>query len=462
MEKCDGTQYHRPMEYKLRRKIDAFLERWKQDPDRLPLIVKGARQIGKTTSIEHFAENYRCFVEINFITEPQYTKIFSSGYSPENVIKEISLINPALRFVPNETLILFDEMQACPDCATCLKFFKQDGRYDVICSGSLLGINYEEVASVSVGFKEDYEMHSLDFEEFLWAKGYSQDQIEGIYFHMKELKPFSENEFDVWMGCFREYMITGGMPRVVSRFIEQGNYSGVLQEQVQIQKAYEEDILKYARGLDKSRIKNVYTHIPVFLAKENKRYQITKVARGARNREYIGTIDRLVDAGIVNVCYNLEQPELPLKGNYNPTEYKIYYSDTGLLIASLDEEAQVDLRQNKNFNTYKGAIYENIVSDMLVKQGYDLFYYRNEKSTLEMDFFIRDADSLVPVEVKANDSATVSLRNLVEKDRYADIHYGIKLCAKNVGFNGEFYTFPYFCTFLLKRYMLERIGKREG
>lgn len=450
------------MEYKLRRKIDAFLERWKQDPDRLPLIVKGARQIGKTSSIEHFAENYRCFVEINFITEPQYTKIFSSGYSPENVIKEISLINPALRFVPNETLILFDEMQACPDCATCLKFFKQDGRYDVICSGSLLGINYEEVASVSVGFKEDYEMHSLDFEEFLWAKGYSQDQIEGIYFHMKELKPFSENEFDVWMGCFREYMITGGMPRVVSRFIEQGNYSGVLQEQVQIQKAYEEDILKYARGLDKSRIKNVYTHIPVFLAKENKRYQITKVARGARNREYIGTIDRLVDAGIVNVCYNLEQPELPLKGNYNPTEYKIYYSDTGLLIASLDEEAQVDLRQNKNFNTYKGAIYENIVSDMLVKQGYDLFYYRNEKSTLEMDFFIRDADSLVPVEVKANDSATVSLRNLVEKDRYADIHYGIKLCAKNVGFNGEFYTFPYFCTFLLKRYMLERIGKREG
>lgn len=450
------------MEYKLRRKIDAFLERWKQDPDRLPLIVKGARQIGKTSSIEHFAENYRCFVEINFITEPQYTKIFSSGYSPENVIKEISLINPALRFVPNETLILFDEMQACPDCATCLKFFKQDGRYDVICSGSLLGINYEEVTSVSVGFKEDYEMHSLDFEEFLWAKGYSQDQIEGIYSHMKELKPFSENEFDVWMGCFREYMITGGMPRVVSRFIEQGNYSGVLQEQVQIQKAYEEDILKYARGLDKARIKNVYTHIPVFLAKENKRYQITKVSRGARNREYIGTIDWLVDAGIVNVCYNLEQPELPLKGNYNPTEYKIYYSDTGLLIASLDEEAQVDLRQNKNFNTYKGAIYENIVSDMLVKQGYDLYYYRNEKSTLEMDFFIRDADSLVPVEVKANDSATISLRNLVEKDRYADIHYGIKLCAKNVGFNGEFYTFPYFCTFLLKRYMLERIGKREG
>lgn len=449
------------MEYKLRRKIDEFLINWKKNPDRMPLIIKGARQIGKTSSIEHFAESYNNFVEINFIDEPQYTKIFSSGYSPDNVIKEISFINPAFKFVPYETLIFFDELQACPDCATCLKFFKIDGRYDVICSGSLLGINYEEITSVSVGYKEDYEMHSLDFEEFLWAKGYSQEQIESIYSHIKNIEPFSENEFNVWMNCFKEYMITGGMPRVVNKFIEQNNFSGILEEQVQIQKAYEEDILKYAKGLDKAKIKNVYTHIPVFLAKENKRYQITKVATGARNREYIGTVDWLKDAGIINVCYNLDLPELPLKGNYNPTEYKIYYRDTGLLIASLDEEAQVDLRQNKNFNAYKGAIYENIVGDMLVKQGYELFYYKNEKATVEMDFFIRDADSLVPVEVKAVDSATASLKNLIEKDKYTDIHYGIKLCAKNIGFNGKFYTLPYFCTFLLKRYMLEKITSKE-
>ena len=461
MEKCDKQCYHKSMEYKLRRKIDEYLINWKNNPDRMPLIIKGARQIGKTSSIEHFAKNYKNFVEINFIDEPQYTKIFSSGYSPENVIKEISFINPAFKFIPHETLILFDELQACPDCATCLKFFKIDGRYDVICSGSLLGINYEEITSVSVGYKEDYEMHSLDFEEFLWAKGYSQEQIESIYSHMKNIESFSENEFDVWMNCFKDYMITGGMPRVVNKFIEQNNFSGILDEQIQIQKAYEEDILKYAKGLDKAKIKNVYTHIPVFLAKENKRYQITKVATGARNREYIGTIDWLKDAGIVNVCYNLELPELPLKGNYNPTEYKIYYRDTGLLIASLDEEAQVDLRQNKNFNTYKGAIYENIVGDMLKKQGYELFYYKNEKATVEMDFFIRDADSLVPVEVKAQDSATASLRNLIEKDKYSDIHYGIKLCAKNVGFNGKFYTFPYFCTFLLKRYMLDKISSEN-
>ena len=245
---------------------------------------------------------------------------------------------------------------------------------------------------------------------------------------------------------------------MVNKFIEQNNFSGILHEQIQIQKAYEEDILKYAKGLDKAKIKNVYTHIPAFLAKENKRYQITKVAKGARNREYIGTVEWLKDAGIVNVCYNLDLPALSLKGNYNPSEYKIYYKDTGLLIASLDEEAQTDLRQNKNFNTYKGAIFENIVADMLVKEGYELFYYRNEKATVEMDFFVRDAETLVPVEVKADDSATASLKNLIDKDKYPDVHYGIKLCAKNVGFNGKFYTFPYFCAFLLKRYMLEKIS----
>ena len=214
------------MEYKLRRKIDNFLTRWREDPDRLPLIIKGARQVGKTSSIRHFAESYSYFIEINFIAEPQYRTIFSSGYSPDEVIKEISFINPKLKFVPKETLILFDEMQACPDCATCLKFFKLDGRYDVICSGSLLGINYEEVTSVSVGYKQDYEMHSLDFEEFLWAKGYTEDQITSIYNHIHTLEPFSENEFAVWMNCFKEYLVIGGMPRVVSKFIEQNNFSG--------------------------------------------------------------------------------------------------------------------------------------------------------------------------------------------------------------------------------------------
>ncbi len=439
----------------LKRKIDSFLLDWKKNPNHLPLIIKGARQIGKTYSIEKFAQTYKNFVEINFITSPEYKSIFSAGYSADTITKQISLINPSFKFIPNETLILFDEMQACPDCTTSLKFFKLDGKYDVICSGSLLGINYNQVTSVSVGYKQDYEMNSLDFEEFLWAKGYNNEQIESIFEHLKDNKPFSETEYNVWLANFREYMTIGGMPQVVKLFCEQKNYSGTLEAQKQILTAYEEDIVKYVEGLDKAKVKNIYNHIPIFLAKQNKRFQITKVSPNARNREYIGTVEWLNDAGIINVCYCLEQAALPLKGNYKISDFKIYYRDTGLLIASLDEEAQADLRQNKNFNTYKGAIYENIVADMLVKQGYGLYYYKNEKSTLEMDFFIRDASSLIPIEVKANDNATASLKNLITKDKYPDIKYGIKLCNKNIGFNGQFYTFPYFCAFLLKRYILE-------
>lgn len=439
----------------LKRKIDDFLIEWKKNPDRLPLIIKGARQVGKTYSIEKFARSYSSFVEINFITSPEYKAVFSSGYSVDTIIREISLINPDFTFIPNDTLILFDEVQNCPDCTTSLKSFKIDSRYDVICSTSLLGINYKAVTSVSVCYKEDYEMHSLDFEEFLWAKGYSSDQIESIFCHMRDNEPFSETEYNVWMENFREYMTLGGMPNVVKLFVEQKNYSGTLKAQKQILFDYEEDIVKYVEGIDKAKVKNIYNHIPVFLANDNKRFQITKVSPGARNREYVGTVDWLKDAGIINVCYSLERPSLPLKGNYNPNNFKIYYRDTGLLIASLDEESQADLRKNKNFNAYKGAIYENIVADAFVKEGYNLYYYRNEKSTLEMDFFIRDAYSLIPIEVKASDGATASLRALIDNDKYPDIRYGIKLGNKNIGFNGKFYTFPYFCAFLLKRYIIE-------
>ena len=437
----------------LRRKVDDYLILWKNNPDRLPLVIKGARQIGKTFSVRNFAKSYKNFIEINFITDPQFKTVFKNGYSPESIIREITLLRPDWNFMPNETLILFDEIQVFPDCTTSLKFFKIDGRYDVICSVSLLGINYNQITSVSVGYKTDYEMYSLDFEEFLWAKGYKQEQIDSILEHMINQTPFGELEYNVWMENFMEYTTLGGMPKVVDMFITNKNYSGTLQEQRQILKSYEDDITKYAFGLDKAKLKNVYNHISVFLAKENKRYQITKVAPGARNREYIGTIDWLNDAGIINICYCLESPELPLKGNYKPNDYKIYWRDTGLLIASLDEEAQIDFRQNRNFNTYKGAIYENIIADAFVKQGYGLYYFKNEKSTLEMDFFVRDMRGLIPVEVKASDNATKSLCNLIEKEKYADIHYGIKLCKKNIGFNGKFYTFPYFCCFMLKKYL---------
>lgn len=440
----------------LKRKIDMYLANWKSNPDHLPLIVKGARQIGKTSSIENFAlNNYNSIVGINFALQKQYKSVFEDGFDVDTILKNISLINPDFVFIPGETLIFFDELQACPNCATSLKSFKIDGRFDVICSGSLMGISYREIESNSVGYKEDYEMYSMDFEEFLWAKGYKQEQIDAMYEKMLNITPLSNTEFDVMLENFREYMFLGGMPAIVKSFVENKNYSGTLKLQKQILLDYEEDITKYAQGLDQGKILNIYRKIPVFLGKENKKFQISKVEKNARNREYVGTVEWLISAGIVNVCYCMEQPELPLKGNYNPDNFKLYFGDIGLLIASLDEEAQADLRNNKNFNTYKGAIYENVVADMLVKQGYQLYFYRNDKGTLEMDFFVRDADSLIPVEVKANDGATISLNNLIDKDKYADIKYGIKLGHKNIGFNGKFYTFPYFLTFLLKRFLKE-------
>ena len=388
----------------LKRKIDVFLQEWKNNPDHMPLIVKGARQIGKTESIRNFArKHYTNVIEINFVLQKQYQDIFDDGFEVDTILKNISLRNPELEFIPGKTLFFFDEIQDCINCATALKSFRQDGRFDVICSGSLMGINYQEIESNSVGNKEDYEMYSMDFEEFLWAKGYSEKQIDDLYEHLLTLTPFSNTELSVMFENFKEYMIIGGMPAIVYHFIKNKNYSGTLQMQAQILKDYEEDITKYANGLDQGKILNVYRKIPAFLGNENKKFQVSKVEKGARSREYVGTIDWLNNAGIINVCYCLDQVALPLKGNYNPDNFRIYFRDTGLLIASLDEEAQEDLRNNKNFNTYKGAIYENVVADMLVKQGYSLYFYKNEKGTLEMDFFVRDQKSLIPVEVKAND-----------------------------------------------------------
>ena len=419
----------------LKRKIDKYLEDWKNNPKRKPLIVKGARQIGKTESIRAFGNmNYESVIEINFVLQKKFRAIFDNGYEVDAILKNISLLEPSWRFIPNKTLIFFDELQKCPDCATSLKSFCQDRRYDVICSGSLMGIYYEEIESNAVGYKDDFEMQSMDFEEFLWAKGYQPEQIDNMYRHMIELEPFSPLEMETIMDVFRDYMSLGGMPEVVKMYIDNGHFGGTLQLQRQLLKDYEEDITKYAKQTDKAKLLAVYNHISTFLAKDNKKYQITKIAKGARNREYIGAVDWLKEAGVVHVCYCLNNAELPLKGNYMADCYKLYYHDTGLLIASLDEEAQEDLRANKNFGTYKGAIYENIVAEMLRKSGYDaLYFYKRESPSLEMDFFVRDADSLVPVEVKARDSATASLNNLIKWDSYPDVKYGIKLGYKNIG-----------------------------
>ena len=360
----------------IERKIDSYLAEWKSDEDRKPLIIKGARQIGKTESIRRFAKkNYKNFIEINFVDEPIYKHIIVDGYKASDIVKNISLIDTTKRFEPKETLIFFDELQEFPEIATSLKFFRQDGRFDVICSGSLFGIQYHRIESVSVGNKTDYVMRSLDFEEFLWAKGY-REQINDMLRHMLERAAFSELELQVYNKLFLDYCVLGGMPAVVRSYLEKDTFEGTLELQREILNDYKEDMRKYAEGLDQTRILNVFNRIVPQLGQDNRKFQISKVERGARFKDYFGCIDWLVDAGIVNRCYCMRMPELPLGGNYDEDKYKLYMADTGLLIAMLDDEEQLDIRANRNLGTYKGALYENFIGEALVKQGYNLYYYK--------------------------------------------------------------------------------------
>ena len=444
------------MDY-LKRKIDKFLDEWLISDKKKPLIIKGARQIGKTKTIEEFAKrNNLSLVEINFVLNPEFRDIFDNGYKVDKILENISFKDPSLEFIPGKTLIFFDEIQKCINAATSLKSFKLDGRFDVICSGSLMGLSYKEIESVSTGHKIDYTMYSMDFEEFLWALGYKEEQIENLYECMKNLSPLSETQFNVLLDRFHQYMVLGGMPEVVKLFVDQKNYSGTLALQKQIILDYEEDITKYVEGLDKTKILNVFRKIPVFLGQDNKKFRISKVAHGARNREYTGVTDWLIDAGIVNISYCLNDLALPLKGNYDSDNYRLYFMDTGLLVASLDEESSKDLRDNKNFNTYKGAIYENIVGDMLKKSGYNLYFYKNEDGTQEVEFFVRDAKNLIPIDVKATDGKVKSIKSFIEDKNIKDVNFGIKLAEKNIGFENNIYTFPYFLTFLLKRFLSEK------
>lgn len=437
----------------LKRKLDDFLVEWKRSADRKPLIVKGARQIGKTESIKHFAVNYENFININFVLEKKYKTICEDGYTVQDVIRNISRIDSEKKFIPGKTLILFDEIQDYPEIATSLKSFCIDGRFDVICSGSMLGTNYKRIESNSVGYKSEFQMQSMDFEEFLWAMGYGSDVVDDLLSHMQSVTPFNQTDMNVFGGLFMDYCLLGGMPEVVRSFVEKGTFEGTLALQRALIADYKEDIKKYVEGIDKTRVLNVFNSIPVQLAKENKKFQVSKVASGAKFKDYWGCVEWLDDAGMVNLCHCLHTPELPLKGNFEEIKYKIYFKDTGLLVANLDDESQEDLRANRNMNVYKGALYENIVAEILSKQGYELFYYKKENSTLEQDFFVRTKKSLVPVEVKAKAGTAKSLSTLVKSDAYPDITTGIKFSAGNAGFQNNIYTFPYFCAFLLKRYL---------
>ena len=438
----------------IKRKIDAFLEKWKARSTKKPLIIRGARQIGKTETIRHFAaQYYDHFVEINFVDSPVFKTITAEGYRPESIIAAISRIDNSFIFKPGKTLIFFDEIQEHPDITTSLKFFCQDGRFDVICSGSMLGLHYRQVSSNSVGYREDCEMQALDFGEFLVAKGYSEAIADEMLSHLVDSTPFSESEMAVFPKLFLDYCITGGMPEVVRTHIESGTFEGIMNLQQQLNSAYRDDVRKYAKGIEQTRIINVLEHIPAQLARENKKFMLAKIERGARFKDYWGCVEWLRDAGIVNVCHCLNFPELPLKGNYDASRYKLYLADSGLLVAQLDEEAQEDLRARRNLHTYGGGLFENIVAEAIKKSGGELYYYRRDDSKLEEDFFLRSKSNIVPIEVKKTNGRSKSLRTLIESDHYPDISFGVKIADGNIGFENGIHTVPHFCAFLLREWL---------
>ena len=436
----------------LRRKLDDWLGSWLKDPNRKPLLVKGARQVGKTESIRHFANaNYENVIEINFVFQPEFKQITVDGYKAENVIKRMSALNPMLRFIPGRTLLFFDEIQEFPDIATSFKDFKADGRYDVISSGSMLGVHYKQIASIPVGFKTDCNLASLDFEEFLWACGYDENFIDGLFAHIVERRPFDAMTFDLMKRLFLDYCALGGMPEILRNYFEKGTFEGSSALQRELFLAYRDDVRKYADGVDQTRILNVLDHVAQQLAKENRKFQISKVAKDARFKDYRGCVDWLKDASVINVCHAMSFPELPIGGNQAEDKFKIYLADSGLLLGQLDDESQRDFRMNRNLGTYKGGLFENIVGEALTKSGAPLVYYKREDSTLEMDFFLRDAEHLVPVEVKAGSAKAKSLRTMIDSEHYPDIKWGIKLTDGNVGFSNGILTLPQWSAFLLKR-----------
>ena len=349
------------------------------------------------------------------------------------------------------TLLFFDELQEFPDIATSFKDFKIQGQYDVISSGSMLGVHYRQVASIPVGYKTDCDLASLDFEEFLWACGYRSDFIDGLFAHLVERRPFDAMTLDLMRRRFLDYCALGGMPEILRNYFQRGTFEGSSALQRELFLAYRDDVRKYADGVDQTRILNVLDHVAHQLAKENKKFQISKVARDARFKDYRGCVEWLKDAGIINVCHAMVFPELPIGGNQDEDKFKIYLADSGLLLGQLDEESQHDFRANRNLGTYKGGLYENIVGEALSKSGAPLVYYKREDSTLEMDFFLRDADHLVPVEVKAGSAKAKSIRQLIASDHYPDITWGIKLADGNVGFSNGVLSLPQWSAFLLKR-----------
>ncbi len=430
----------------LKRKIYDKLLKWKAGKNNKALVISGARQVGKTYIIEKFAkENYDNVVYINFEKQPQFKQVFQGDLSPDIIMSQLSLLVPQTDIIPYKTILIFDEIQSCPEAITSLKFLASDDRFDVISSGSLLGISYKEVSSFPVGYTERLDMHALDFEEFLWACGIQNEHIDILKDSFDNVKKVPDAMHIRMLELFREYIVVGGMPAVVKNYIETKNFAEVLKLQQDIVRDYTDDIIKYADGPEKTKARACLMSIPKQLARDYKKFRYSTIEKNGKSKKYAGSLMWLYDAGIINFCHNLRKIDLPLEGNAIEDIFKVYMCDTGLLVSMLEDGSQADII-NGDLGIYKGAIFENIIGDIFAKSGKKLYYFEY-RSQIEMDFIIRFGGTATAVEVKSADhTKSKSMNSII--NNYG-VQKGIKLSTKNVGSSDQVTSYPLYMSMFL-------------
>ena len=442
----------------LKRKIESVLAEWRNSESKKPLVIKGIRQCGKTYIVRKFAEeNYESVIYMNFILEPDKKTAFIGNMDVDTIILNLSALIPGSRFINGKTCIILDEIQECREARTALKSFQIDGRFDIIATGSLLGVrgygksgkNAENGQdSIPVGYETVVEMYPLDFEEFLWANGMNDKVIDSVKSCFEKEAAVPEGIHNVMMELLYRYVIVGGLPEVVNKFLETKNIELIYQVQRNLIAEYEEDMIKYADDADKARIRECFESIPKQLARDNKKFQYSVVRKGGRSSQYIGSIQWLEDAGLVRRCYNTQITELPLEGNSIKDCFKLYTTDIGLLVAMLDYGTQADILRG-NLLGYKGAIFENLMADFLCKSGQKLYYFQKE-SGLELDFLVRYKGECVVLEVKAKSGKAKSLKTVLKNKNVYHVNHAIKLGKYNVGREEEVFTIPLYMGFLIK------------
>lgn len=440
-----------------RRKIETVLQQWKSTPSHKPIVIKGCRQCGKTSSVLDFAKrNYKHVIYMDFHQQRELRSLFSGSLQVDYLSMIISASIPGARFESGKTCLIFDEIQDCPSARASLKFFKLDGRYDVICTGSLLGISGYKTASqeeedvessVPVGYETIIDMYPMDFEEWLWANEIPEELIEYLKKQMHDETPVPEAIHQRMRQLLLEYIIVGGMPEAVTTFLTTHDVNQTIAIQRGIIEEYKVDMVKYAHPLDKPRIRECFESIPRQLSRENKKFTYSVVRKGGRSSEYIGSLQWIEDAGIVRRCHNLQITELPLGGNSLQDCFKIYMADTGLFVSMLDDGTQADILQGR-LNSYKGAIYENAMADMLGKMGRKLYYYHKPDS-IEIDFVMRYKGECVPLECKARTGNAKSMQTLLKHPEKYHVYHALKLGDYNIGRNDALLTLPFYMAFLL-------------